>query len=538
MYQLTVISGPSRGSVFPLLEGEAMIGRQSGNAIVLSSGKISKQHCQLIADASGVLLRDLGSSNGTFVNGILIKVKRLVPGDRVTVGDITLELTRKSMMALVPQEAPVQGNLVAFSPPQMSGSPVSAAQVPAKAPQNPIEKLRALIEEKVMPIFYGMLFKNQWRVVIAVIFALYAVGNLVVSLTPILQANRDSILVEAQRRAVFMAKQMAEQNAAILATGQEAKTHTAGADTGDFVRTAYLTDLELRVLAPAKMANQYFVAGPEAVFAKKASTLFKEGRERGASTVVADTIVVAVEPVRVYIAASARNTAVAMAVVAIDASPSIPGFEDLSIVYSETLILTLVLGAILFFVLYRVTLKPFEVLNDDMDRVLKGDLAQVTHEFKWDELNPLWDLIRSALQRAVRTNGGAGDLGGGFDQSGASTDEVAAPFKLLGSVASLPVVVCDVQQKVVYMSPLFEEISGIRAEAAVGQELTSLARDQSFGALVTDLFARAPGQGDGLSEDYDFSGVAYRMHVSAVGNSGNVTAYVLVAQRQNAEAAA
>ena len=94
MFQLTVISGPSRGSVFPLLEGEATIGRQSGNAIVLNSGKISKQHCQLIADPSGVLLRDLGSSNGTFVNGILIKVKRLVPGDRVTVGVSPYDLTK------------------------------------------------------------------------------------------------------------------------------------------------------------------------------------------------------------------------------------------------------------------------------------------------------------------------------------------------------------------------------------------------------------------------------------------------------------
>ncbi len=104
MYRLTVVAGSNRGSAFALQDGETSLGRQAGNTIVLPSSKVSKKHCVLVTDTSGVVVKDQGSSNGTFVNGILTKVKRLVPGDRVSVGDFVLELTKAAQsQAIAPR---------------------------------------------------------------------------------------------------------------------------------------------------------------------------------------------------------------------------------------------------------------------------------------------------------------------------------------------------------------------------------------------------------------------------------------------------
>ena len=97
-----------------------------------------------------------------------------------------------------------------------------------------------------------------------------------------------------------------------------------------------------------------------------------------------------------------------MVVVAIDGSTATMGMGEVLVVYSKTLIYTGLLGLILLCILYRLTLKPFLVLNEDMDKALKGDLSQVTHEFKLEELDPLWDLINSAIQRLPRSANKAG----------------------------------------------------------------------------------------------------------------------------------
>ena len=48
-----------------------------------------------------------------------------------------------------------------------------------------------------------------------------------------------------------------------------------------------------------------------------------------------------------------------------------------------------------------------------------------------------------------------------------------------------------------------------------------MARDQSLGQFTNDLFDRAMPGTEGVSEDYDFSGVAYRCHASCVGSGIN-----------------
>jgi pSer/pThr/pTyr-binding forkhead associated (FHA) protein len=78
---------------FPLRLGETLLGRSPYCSIVLSDAKASREHAALRVTATGPTIQDLGSRNGTRVNGeLLTGIRQLVPGDRIEIGGQTIEL--------------------------------------------------------------------------------------------------------------------------------------------------------------------------------------------------------------------------------------------------------------------------------------------------------------------------------------------------------------------------------------------------------------------------------------------------------------
>src|SRR5436190_5750287 len=83
--RLVAISGPLEGATFPI-EGELTIGRDRQNTLAIEDRVLSRRHCA-IQDADGNWsLRDLGSSNGTYVNGLPVTSRMLNDGDQITAG--------------------------------------------------------------------------------------------------------------------------------------------------------------------------------------------------------------------------------------------------------------------------------------------------------------------------------------------------------------------------------------------------------------------------------------------------------------------
>jgi hypothetical protein len=66
------------------------IGRLPECAVALDDPNVSRRHAQLRRENGSVVLVDLGSTNGTKVNGIQVRERRLTPGDTVTVGTTTM----------------------------------------------------------------------------------------------------------------------------------------------------------------------------------------------------------------------------------------------------------------------------------------------------------------------------------------------------------------------------------------------------------------------------------------------------------------
>ena len=88
--KLVVLAGPLCGEAFPLDTVETTIGRDSTARLSIPDHLISRRHCAVEPAGSRFTLRDLGSSNGTFVNGIPIRERLLEHGDRIRAGDSVL----------------------------------------------------------------------------------------------------------------------------------------------------------------------------------------------------------------------------------------------------------------------------------------------------------------------------------------------------------------------------------------------------------------------------------------------------------------
>jgi pSer/pThr/pTyr-binding forkhead associated (FHA) protein len=97
MWILRTISDEADDQVFRVLPGGVRtIGRSSRADFIVDAALVSRIHCRLTALPDGELeVRDLDSTNGTFVNGQRIGSVRLAPGDRLQVGRVELVASRE-----------------------------------------------------------------------------------------------------------------------------------------------------------------------------------------------------------------------------------------------------------------------------------------------------------------------------------------------------------------------------------------------------------------------------------------------------------
>lgn len=116
-YNLRVTAGPDAGRLFPLAEGETAIGRSLENTLVLSDLAASRFHAVVLRLQGGLTLRDLGSGNGTLVNGTKVREHALCPNDEIKIGETTLRVEDGSPApVLLPPS--VSGELDVTAPPQ------------------------------------------------------------------------------------------------------------------------------------------------------------------------------------------------------------------------------------------------------------------------------------------------------------------------------------------------------------------------------------------------------------------------------------
>lgn len=89
-YALRFDSGERKGDLVPVTGAGVTIGRKPGNSVQLLDASVSGKHAEFVVEPAGIVLRDLGSTNGTRVGGERVSQHRLNHGDEVMLGNVRL----------------------------------------------------------------------------------------------------------------------------------------------------------------------------------------------------------------------------------------------------------------------------------------------------------------------------------------------------------------------------------------------------------------------------------------------------------------
>ncbi len=144
--ELHVVGGKHAGQVIPLDRKKFLIGRETDCQLRPNSELVSRHHCVFTVDDFSARLRDLGSTNGTMVNGERIRKEVVLqPGDKVIVGSLEFRVVVKEGEGVKDDSSEVTGNLSAVSEETVVAGtdtltemePIQASAAPA--PAQPVE---------------------------------------------------------------------------------------------------------------------------------------------------------------------------------------------------------------------------------------------------------------------------------------------------------------------------------------------------------------------------------------------------------------
>jgi PAS domain-containing protein len=558
-----MIAGPLRGNTYEINEGETSIGRVEGNTIVLKSPKVSKRHCLILVQGGAVTLNDTGSSNGTFVNGVLSKSKSIKPGDRISVGEHVLELVKpaapKTIVAqprtskVIPMGLPNNmannigqnmGQAMAGMPslpsmpalPPMAGvgqSPNAATplgqQPTAKAPADPVEKVKFFFDKYVVNFLFNLNEKQEWNLLLKGLLAVLVLFTVGVSVVPTIDRAQGILLTEARNRARALARLMVDRNTLSVMKRQESEIDITFAEREDRVLSAYIVDMDSRILAPGKLFNQNLSEGQEGRFVQNARKFFEKNERyfsmpfwRADGTVDATypmlqgNILGLAEPIKILDPSKGKNVIVAYAVVFIDMNGMLFDFETTMVFFGAALVFASIMGLAIYVAIHKLTIRPLTHINEQLDSVLRGDSQSITLPFKMEEIEPFVELLNTAASRM--TAGGGGSM-----LSVDNTEELLNLAHSIAASSSGPMLIMNAELRLHYINSAMEEITGIRADGSVGQDLQTFARDEAFMLMIQDLTSRAPvGSPDGMSDTMEFSGNNYKITASALGSPGSV----------------
>ena len=131
---LSGVRGPLIGRTFALGDQPLTIGRAEDNAVVIASPRASRHHAHIRREGVSFVLYDLGSANGTLVNGQRVQRAVLQPGDLIDIGDEVFRFEAGYQQDATLLSAP-QAQPPAYPPPQAPPAYPPQAQPPAYPPQ-------------------------------------------------------------------------------------------------------------------------------------------------------------------------------------------------------------------------------------------------------------------------------------------------------------------------------------------------------------------------------------------------------------------
>jgi hypothetical protein len=176
-FALKFISGKYQGGEFPLkTEKQIVIGRSSELDMVLVEDMVSRKHAKIVVSSGAITIEDLGSTNGTFVNGEKVKQAKLKEGDRILIGTSILKLIEQGADMPDVDERMAKQKLEEVAVAQAARASTKASSMTGKIEEIPLPDLLQLFHTSkkngvlvVTNRHEGKIYLRQGRVYYAVI---------------------------------------------------------------------------------------------------------------------------------------------------------------------------------------------------------------------------------------------------------------------------------------------------------------------------------------------------------------------------------
>jgi pSer/pThr/pTyr-binding forkhead associated (FHA) protein len=155
MPKLIFIGEKFRGRCYELLVERTTVGRAEINTLVIHDDSVSKAHCEILVNGPEVIVRDLGSSNGTFVNGVRLhkQQRQLKNGQLVGFGSVQarLEMEELSKFGHTTDVTAVHAHAKFASEEEQKPAAPSAARLQSDSDPRLIEQTVASTKPAVTP---------------------------------------------------------------------------------------------------------------------------------------------------------------------------------------------------------------------------------------------------------------------------------------------------------------------------------------------------------------------------------------------------
>ncbi len=137
MAKLVVLTQSMAGRSIDLASERTTVGRVEDNAVQIAEPSVSSRPCEMLLRGNDVVVTDLGSTNGTFINGEKISESVLKPGQTLRLGNVELKLDAPGAPVSAPASTPPS------AAPGTPAAPSSAPPAPATPPPPKKEPAKA-----------------------------------------------------------------------------------------------------------------------------------------------------------------------------------------------------------------------------------------------------------------------------------------------------------------------------------------------------------------------------------------------------------
>ncbi len=501
MFKLVAVGGKIRGQEIILKDGENIIGRSPSSDHPLQLQGISKKHVCVTVSGEKVYVEDLGSSNGTFVNGKLIKRQSVEKSDKIAIPNAIFQVVYvKEKKVAATKDA--EGEAVDID---MNRKEAVPNHIPGK--------IRYYFKHKIMPILYSFNEQYEWSQLLAILTGLFIVINIALTIFPVLRTGKNILVYEIALRGMHYADEVARINNVALQRRDLDQINTSFLDKEDGVLSYELFDLEGRIVRPVNLLNSY-----------TNDTLSIETRdwiqknEKPLVKLLSKGRIGIGGPIKAYDMRSGREEVVGG--ISIRFSPKSLAAEaaNSSQAYFEALSTSALVALIFFAMIYYLTTKHIDTMYLQIEESLRGKRKELETNMMMKESRPLRSSINSILQRLRELQN--------TDEASFEDMEDEAPYLrkledfLVG--AQGPVMILNSEKNITRLNTECEDLIGIRENASSGMSLLDTARDQGFAATVIDLCDQsANNEGCNQKETYEIGGTEMSINaVALVGKDG------------------